>query len=156
MAMEKFIGFGPRGTYNLDKSLKSNLFAFDYERQVDPNKKFNFSAYKNFINFNSTKLSPTFGWYVRYLQSIDKFNLFGELIYREGFTVSDGSKVSQSYSLNTGIIYHHSPNLSIKLKGENLLNSSPKSVFPPIPPMLPASVFNAYDRKILVTVEKVF
>jgi iron complex outermembrane receptor protein len=156
MIMEKLIGLGPHGTYNLDKSLRSNLFAFDYERRVDANKKFNFSAYKNFINFNSVKLSPTFGWYVRYLQSIDKFDLFGELIYREGFTVSDGSKVSQSYNLNTGIIYHHSPNLSIKLKGENLLNSSMKSVFPPIPSMLPASVFNAYDRKILVTIEKVF
>jgi iron complex outermembrane receptor protein len=155
--LEKSIGLGPLGAYyNLDKSIKSNMLAFDYERRVDANKKINFSAYKNFINFNSTKLSPTFGWYVRYLQSMDKFDLFGELIYREGFTVSDGSKVSQSYNFNAGIIYHHSPNLSIKLKGENLLNSSPKSVFPPIPSMLPASVFNAYDRKILVTIEKVF
>jgi len=154
--IEKLIGLGLLGTYNLDKSLKSNLFVFDYERRVDANKKFNFSAYKNFINFNSIKLSPTFGWYVRYLQSVEKFDLFGELIYREGFTVSDGSKVSQSYNLNAGIIYHHSPNLNIKLKGENLLNSSPKSVFSPLPSMLPSSVFNAYDRKILVTIEKVF
>jgi len=154
--IEKLIGLGLLGTYNLDKSLKSNLFVFDYERRVDANKKFNFSAYKNFINFNSIKLSPTFGWYVRYLQSVEKFDLFGELIYREGFTVSDGSKVSQSYNLNAGIICHHSPNLNIKLKGENLLNSSPKSVFSPLPSMLPSSVFNAYDRKILVTIEKVF
>jgi iron complex outermembrane receptor protein len=109
-----------------------------------------------FINFNSTKLSLTFGWYIRYLQSVDKFDLFGELIYREGFTISDGSKVSQSYNLNTGIIYHRSPNLSIKPKGENLLNSSVKSVFLPTPYMLPTSVFNVYDRKILVTIEKVF
>jgi iron complex outermembrane receptor protein len=151
--MGKLIDFGQSGAYNSDKSMKSNMFAFDYERRVDADKKFNFSAYKNFINL--TKLSPTFGWYVRYLQSVDKFDLFGELIYREGFTVSDGSKVNQSYNLDTGIIYHYSPNLSIKLKGENLLNSSPKSVFPPTS-SLPASVFNAYDRKILITVEKVF
>jgi iron complex outermembrane receptor protein len=108
------------------------------------------------INFNSTKLSLTFGWYIRYLQSVNKFGLFGELIYREGFTGSDNSKINQSYNLNTGIIYYHSPNISIKPKGENLLNNSVKSVFLPIPPMLLASVFNAYDRKILVTIEKIF
>jgi hypothetical protein len=119
---------------------------------------FRWNKLKNYFNdnFNSTKLSLTFGWYIRYLQFVNKFDLFGKLIYREGFTVFDGSKVSQSYNLNTGIIYHHSPNLSIKLKGENLLNNSVKSVFPPTPSMLPPSVFNVCDRKILVTIEKVF
>ncbi|MBX0310928.1 MAG: hypothetical protein JHC31_03870 [Sulfurihydrogenibium sp.] len=151
--MKNFIDFGQYGSYNSDKSMRSNMLAFDYERQIDADKKFNFSAYKNFINL--TKLSPTFGWYVRYLQSTDRFDFFGELIYREGFTVSDGSKVSQSYNLDAGVAYHYSPSLSIKLKGENLLNSSPKSVFPPTS-SLPASVFNSYDRKILITIEKVF
>jgi hypothetical protein len=119
---------------------------------------FRWDKLRNYLNnnFNSTKLSLTFGWYIRYLQSVNKLGFFGEPIYREDFTVSDGIKVSQSYNLNTGIIYHHSPNLSIKLKGENLLNNSVKSVFPPTPSMLPASVFNVYDRKILVTIEKVF
>ncbi|MBX0311665.1 MAG: hypothetical protein JHC31_07785, partial [Sulfurihydrogenibium sp.] len=154
-AMKSFIDFGMQGTYNLDRLIRSNMFAFDYERRIDADKKFNFSVYKNFINLS--KLSPTFGWYVRYLQSMDDFDFFGELIYREGFTVSDGSKVSQSYNLDVGVAYHFSPNLSIKLKGENLLNSSPKSVFPPVPSAtLPASIFSAYDRKVLVTIEKVF
>ena len=148
--VKDLITFGLYGSYNYEKTVKSDLFMMEYEYVKNPDKRIYFSIYKNFIN-SSNKFSPTFGWFTRYLQSKDKFDFFGELIYREGFTTFDGTKVSQSYNLNTGIIYHYSQNFSIKLKGENLLNSSPKSVF-----IAPTAIFNSYDRKILLTIEKVF
>ncbi len=125
---------------------------FEYKFIINPSQNINFDINKTYSN--SSKLGPTFGWNIRYTGSINKFDLFGEIIYREGFTF-ENKEVKNSYNLNSGIIYNYSPSLAIKLKGENLLNSSPKAVFPATQKSN-TGIFSSYDRKIIFTIEKVF
>ncbi len=152
LVADDIITFGGSGYYNYPERIKTHLLDFEYEFNINPSHNIDFDIYKTFSNV--AKIGPTFGWNIRYTGSINKFDLFGELIYREGFTF-ENKEVKNSYNLNTGIIYNYSPFLAIKLKGENLLNSSPKSVFTSTP-ISDTGIFNSYDRKIIFTIEKAF
>lgn len=152
LVTDDIITFGENGYYNYPERMKFHILDFEYKFDINPSQNINFDIYKTFSN--SSKMSPTFGWNIRYTGSINKFDIFGELIYREGFAF-ENKEVKNSYNLNSGIIYNYSPSLAIKLKGENLLNSSPKSVFP-LTPKSDTGIFSSYDRKIIFTIEKVF
>jgi len=71
------------------------------------------------------KLSPTAGGYLRLLSTIRRVSAFAELIYRKGFTYM-GRSVEDGYDLNAGVSYSITEDLSIRLKGENLLNRAIK------------------------------
>ncbi len=79
-------------------------------------------GYSLFLDPDS-EVSSTSGGFMRLLSSVGRFDLFGELIYRRGFEFS-GKRIKDGYDLNSGVTYHVSDSLSLRLKGENLLNRS--------------------------------
>ncbi len=74
------------------------------------------------------KTSPTFGGFVRVLASIRRFDLFSELVYRNGYTFR-GKRVSDGYDLSAGVSYRIWKDLSVKLKGENLLGKASETPY---------------------------
>lgn len=148
--MKDLIIFTQDGTINY-RGIPSHLFDFEYTYKITPDNKIIFDIYKAFTV--GQKLSPTFGGYIKSFNSFDKIDLYGELIYRKGFELL-GNKINSTYNLNTGLIYHFDRNLSIRIKGENLLNSSYKTLLLGYPNQI--GIFDAFDRKVIIGIEKVF
>ncbi|WP_028950817.1 TonB-dependent receptor plug domain-containing protein [Sulfurihydrogenibium subterraneum] len=142
--------FTQNGTLNYEGT-PFHLLDFEYTYKITPNNKIIFDVFKAFLP--SSKFSPTFGGSIKTFNSFDRFDIYGELIYRNGFEVFD-KKVNSTYNLNAGLIYNFDRNLSIKVKGENLLNSSYKTVLFGYPNQI--GIFDAYDRKLVIGIEKVF
>jgi len=61
------------------------------------------------------------GGYLRFLSSFRKVHTFTELVYRKGFEYR-GRKIEEGYDLSAGISYSVTEDLSVRIKGENLLN----------------------------------
>ncbi len=148
--MKDLIIFTQNGTANY-KGVPSHILDLEYTYKINPDNKIIFDIYKTFTT--ERKFSPTFGGSIKSFNSFGKIDLYGELIYRNDFEVL-GTKINSTYNLNTGLIYHFDRNLSIKLKGENILNSSYKTVLIGYPNQV--GVFDAFDRKVIISVEKVF
>lgn len=144
------IHFTPNGTINW-RGIPSHLLDFEYTYKITPDNKIVFDIFKAFIP--SSKMSSTFGGSIKSFNSFDRLDLYGELIYRNGFEVFD-KKINSTYNLNVGFIYNFDRNLSIRVKGENLLNSSYKTVLFGYPNQV--GIFDAYDRKLTIGIEKVF
>ncbi len=65
-----------------------------------------------------------YGANIRLLNSIGKFDLYNELIYRGGYTNLD-----DGYNFNSAITYKHTKDFSIFVKGENIFNKAIKSIY---------------------------
>ncbi|MEZ0323514.1 MAG: hypothetical protein ABWJ98_04295 [Hydrogenothermaceae bacterium] len=139
---------------NYNRTLKGHYLSLDYEYKFDTNNKISFNLFKTFSNFDTT-FSSQDGGFIKVFNSTDKFDIYNELIYRKGFTVM-GMKINDSFNYNVGVTYRLKDNWFVKLKGENLLNSSPKAVF--VIPIGQTSVISlpSYDRRVIFSIEKVF
>lgn len=77
------------------------------------------AGYSTFLDPESRNL-PTSGGFLRYTTSLRRFDAFAELVYRSGFNFR-GRHVREGYDLSAGMAYRITENLSVRLKGENLL-----------------------------------
>lgn len=139
---------------NYNKTLKGHYFNLDYEYKFDSNNKLSFNLFKTFSNFDTT-FSSEDGGFIKLFNSTDKFDIYNEIIYRKGFKVY-GYKIDDSFNYNVGISCKLKNDWFVKLKGENLLNSSPKSVFVIPVPQFSVISLPSYDRRVIFSIEKVF
>lgn len=121
-----FIYFSPIGTMNIDHTIKSEGLIFNYEYLFENNNKFEISYY-------TTKLSEELnnsnkGGYVKYMGKRDKWEYFASLIYKNSYSYLDVD-VDASYDLNLGATYYFSDDLSLSIKGINILDKSTESLY---------------------------
>ncbi|WP_419776803.1 TonB-dependent receptor plug domain-containing protein [Malaciobacter marinus] len=121
-----FIYFSPIGTMNIDHTIKSEGLIFNYEYLFENNDKFEISYY-------TTKLSEELnnsnkGGYVKYMGKRDKWEYFASLIYKNSYSYLDVD-VDASYDLNLGATYYFSDDLSLSIKGINILDKSTESLY---------------------------
>jgi len=125
--IENFIYFSPVGFINIDDhTIKTQNWIFDYTYELS-------AKHKLQLNYYRTSLSETLnnsskGGYIKFTGEFDKFDYFTSLIYRNGYSFTTVN-VPNSYNFNLGATYHFSKDISISLKGENLLNKSTKSLY---------------------------
>jgi iron complex outermembrane receptor protein len=125
--IENFIYFSPVGFINIDDhTIKTQNWIFDYTYELS-------AKHKLQLNYYTTSLSETLnnsskGGYIKFIGEFDKFDYFTSLIYRNGYSFTTVN-VPNSYNFNLGTTYHFSKDISISLKGENLLNKSTKSLY---------------------------
>jgi len=87
-----------------------------------------FRAYKKVYG------SPKSGALIQVFNTFDKFNLYNELVYREGYTFDHGMgdiKTDCGYDYTVALSYNVDKRLRVKIKGENLLDKASKSVIDP-------------------------
>jgi vitamin B12 transporter len=109
-----------------------------------------------FINFNEDTPSfgnyKQYGGYIRFLNTIEKVDIFNEIIYRE-----NSIKKHASFDYSTGIKYKYNHNLSFSVKGENLFN---KAYEDEIRSLNYANIVvgeaSSIDRRVYVTLEYMF
>lgn len=146
---DRMIAFVPYAR-NLDKSLIAHYLSFDYEYRPSTQAKIMLNIYKSFNNFND--FSSTDGGSIKIYMSTDSLDIYNELVYRKGFKIY-GKKMDDSFNYNIALKYKASRDLTIGFRGDNLLDSSPKSVF-----VAGRDIFGlpSFDRRFMLSIEKVF
>lgn len=137
-------------TQNLQKYLTAHNVLLNYKYRFDVNTKLLLNIYKSFNNHED--FSSTEGGSIKIYTSTDSFDVYNELVYRKGFKVY-GKDVNSSLNYNIALKYKVNRGLVFGLRGENLLNSSAKSVFTTAGDTL---ILPSFDRKLIVSIEKVF
>ena len=104
---------------NLDEILEYRPVSLDVEHDISENHRIQL-GYSFFVD-PEVRLSPTAGGYLRLLSSFRRIHTFAELVYRRGFEYR-GRRIEDGYDLSAGASYSVTDDLSVRIKGENLLN----------------------------------
>jgi hypothetical protein len=146
----------PQGYANYNEPIDAKLFMIDYKQDLTTHITTEVNFYANYIgDFDD---SSRYGGFLRILGDYRKFNFFTELIYRSPFTFKDiynnlQKRVDDSWDLNIGCSFSLTPKLELKIKGENILNDSPK-----VPYISSEGIktYSSWDRKFFITLEMSF
>lgn len=155
--IDDFIYFTPIGFENINHQIKTRGLIFDY--------KYNFSKNNALaVNYYTTRSSEQInnsdsGGYIKFMGSFAKVEYFTSVIYRNKYeykpTTSNHVFVGDSYNLNLGATYNYSRDVSISLKGENLLDKSTESLFTDGFPATNYSMKD-FDRTVSLSLKWVF
>lgn len=132
---------------NSDKESSFEQFCISSNYKFDADNKLileYFRAYKNGSYFSSKD-----GALVQLYNRINKFDIYNELVYRSSYTGYDGVDVEAGYDYTSGIIYHYSKKLDLKLKGENLFDKASQTSINGI--KVPT-----FERRAILTLEYIF
>ena len=108
-----------------------------------------------FKAFKAEYGSPGSGALVQIFNTIGKFDIYNELVYREDITLDYGMgdfKIDEGYDYTLSIAYDINKHIKLKAKGENLLN---KAIKTPIDPQGLVQV-PAIERRGILTLEYTF
>ena len=118
------------GKMMYDNKDETNYFHRYYirgEHNFDLDNKIIVEIYKAFKEIDG---SPDSGGLVQIFNSFDKFDIYNELVYRSGVSFipsMGGYDIDPTYDYTLSVAYHMNKNLSIKAKGENLLDKATNS-----------------------------
>ena len=110
---------------------------------------------EGFKAFADTYGSPGSGGLIQIFNTIGKFDIYNELVYRDGITLDYGMgdfKIDKGYDYTLSISYELSKHIKLKAKGENLLD---KAIKTPIDPQGSIQV-PAIERRGILTMEYTF
>ncbi|PLY08468.1 MAG: hypothetical protein C0625_02445 [Arcobacter sp.] len=142
------------GLRNLSKPYYTQGISFKNSFNIDKLNRVDTNFYvMNSHNKVSDEKDTVYGGYIRMLNTIGKFDLYNELIYRDGYEGIQGG-----YDFNSAITYKYSKDLSISLKGENIFDKALKSVYTTRDTTPPYSInildpISATTRKFWITLE---
>ncbi len=123
-AKNSFIENSPNG--DSSKHIYFQNTAFDYQYRFNKEHRLDLDIFWNHFNnisyFTNTK--NFFGGYVRLLDTFGQVDLFNELVAHKG-----SNHVRTGYDYNAGLKYHVGRDLSVALKGTNILGKAKKSAF---------------------------
>ena len=148
--IQDLITFTEDGSVNLPYDVDSFLTSLDYEYRFNYDSKISLNYYKSF--YEDSYISSVEGASIQLFKRAEKFDFYGGLFFKKGFKIKD-VKIKNSYDLIAGISYNITKTLSIKFKGENLLNNSLRVIyFTPFE----TGTYDSLERKYFFTIEKVF
>ena len=116
---------------NSKDTMYFNRYYIRDEYKLDINNKVLFEYYDG---YNDPYASPNSGVLVQIFTKIDKFNIYNELLYRNGYSYDYGAgmvDIDDGYDYTLALGYEYNKNIQIKLKGENLLDRAIESVIDP-------------------------
>jgi iron complex outermembrane receptor protein len=123
--IKDFIYLASVGFVNVDHTIRTDGVIFDYE--------YNFSEKNKLkLNYYLTKLSEIAnnsqsGGYAKYMGKYNKFEYFTSLNYKSAFSYKN-VHVPSAFDLSVGTTYTITKDLSLSLKGENLLDKSTQTL----------------------------
>ena len=106
---------------------KDKYLELTYHHDFDSDNNFELTYYNS--NNNSSKiLSPKYGIIGRVFNSYGKFDFYNEIVYKSSYKAF-GIKLDNSYDWTSAIKYHINKDLSIGVRGENILNKGLKQAY---------------------------
>ena len=124
--VDNMIYLSRNGFKNSNEEVEGNSVMFKYTYDFDLKNQFMFNVYT--LDSNQIESNSSTGGYIKYMGSYDQLDYFTSLIYKEGYNFSN-SEIKDGFDVNAGTTYNFNKNLSVSLKGENLLNKSIKSLY---------------------------
>jgi len=127
------IYFDGRSYQNLDYIYSTEAASFRHTYYINPLNKIIFNAWMDISHKNGESLSNAskyYGGLITLFNTIGKFDLYNNITYKHWDSVEhDG------WNLNSAVTYHYSRQLTLFVKGENILNSALKSNYFSVNPL---------------------
>ncbi len=112
---------------NSKKTATFYFYEFDYQYNFTENDKVFLTVTKYFNNKGI--YSPDTMVFLRFFNTIDKLEIYNEIIYKNGFTYTNKRDYDSSIDYFAALKYHITPDLSIGIRGENILNKGFKQPY---------------------------
>ncbi|WP_457640944.1 hypothetical protein [Persephonella sp.] len=136
--------------FNENTTLRYKFVSFDYKYEIGDNIKILVNYFLADTNFDDVELGPDQGGHVKFFYSLEKFDLYGGLVYRKGYKVAKYN-IKDGYDLTLALTYHMDCDRQITIKGDNLLNKALKT-----PTLIDDFEYSTIDRKITLTFKWLF
>ncbi len=154
--MKDAIFFDLKEYRNNPNTQKADGISLRYSYHFDPLNRVdaNIWAYRLDTKQPFDRYQNLFGGYIALFNTFGRFDLYNALFYRHGYP-----HTKAAYNLNTAINYNMNKNLSLYLKGNNLLNRSIDSYYLKINPITQQKTqlnVQSFDRSIWLGVEYKF
>jgi len=124
-----------------------NEYKFDYDNKI---------IIEGFKAFKEIYASPGSGVLIQIFNTFGKFDIYNELVYREGYILKSSLynvDIPKGYDYTLALTYSINKKLKIKLKGDNLLNKASKT---PIGQGSSTIKVPIIERKTTLTMEYTF
>ncbi len=142
---------------NSPRHFSAGKVYLDYSYAFTPEHRIELEYYRGWFLQDLSAKSPLSGGYLRLYDTFGSWELYQELIYRQGYTFSlpspigTGSiEIHDGWDYTVALQWHPRHDLTLSLKGENLLNSTLRS------PVFGLGATPVIDRKITLGVEYFF
>ena len=141
----------PQGYQNSHKSISYTRYQLKYTHHFNRNNKILFDLYTG-DNSTGKVLSPKYAATTQLFNTIGKFDIYNELLYKSSYSYSD-LYMDASFNYTLAIKYHVNKDLSFGLRGENLFNDAFEQayVYPDYKNSLPVD-----DQKVWINMEYLF
>jgi len=104
---------------NSSEDINIRLISFEETIGFRQNDKLEFQAFVTSIEYpRSSGFRSRYGGMMRLINTIDKFDIFNELVIRE----KQNSRLQNGHDYSAGIIYHMTKDLMFNVKGENIFD----------------------------------
>ena len=154
--VENFPQFNPttQSIENSEDSYNIYVFALGYIWEINPFNKLEFNIWKSKVKGNfKDYFSPNLGGYTRLLTEYKSWQFYNKLVFKDRYSLY-GRKIPATFNYTFGISKKLKSGWKLRLKGKNVFNNSAKIVYKPV---LGSPVeYQAFDRRFLLTLEKVF
>lgn len=113
---------------NKTETVKFSRIYVRGEHKFDYDNKFVIEYFKGFLD---KSYSPTAGVLFQSFNTLAGFDIYNELVYRNGYTLNYGAgdvKIDDGYDYTLSVAYQLNRNLGVKVKGENLLDKASKTL----------------------------
>ncbi len=124
-------------------------YELKYTYKINQANKLSFDIYSG-GNDDSIEMSPKHGAHLIAYNTYKKFDFYNELDYRSDYSAY-GVYVSRSYNLTSAVKYHVSPDFSVGLKGENILDKGFEQAYKGLDKSIPV-----FDKKFWINMEYLF
>ncbi len=141
---------------NNPSSLKSLRYFADFTHHFNQQNKIETEIYSTHFISSITARSPMNGFLIRSLNSIEKFDIFNELVYRSAYTYplpqmfGSPIRVKKGYDYNLGVRWHINHAFTLDIKGENIFNKASRD------PIFKLGTINSLEKRVLVQLEYFF
>lgn len=152
--IDDFMYLTPVGFINIPQTVITQGFTLGYEYLFSDN-------YRLKLNYFANKLSEKInnskeGGFIKIMGAYEDLSYFSSLIYRRGYAYDDPSQgiyvgVADAFDLSLGMRYNYSEDISLSIKGENLLEKSTQSLYAHIsfpPPSAEHFSFYDYEKRV--------
>jgi iron complex outermembrane receptor protein len=142
------------GYKNTNESFFYTRYQLKYIHTFDKKNKIIFDAYTG-NNSKDIIMSPKYSAFIQLFNTIKKFDLYNELIYKSSYSypISPTQQISvkNSFDYTLAIKYHYSNDLSFGLRGENLFHDTFEQAYRNYQESIPVN-----DQKVWVNMEYLF
>ena len=142
---------------NIEQKIKTSRVYTDYSHSFNPLNTISAEIYNTyFIGDERSEKSSMSGGYIRSINTIGKFDIFNEIIYRSSYTyplpavIGGPIKIKAGFDYNIGITWNINHALTASLKGENIFGKASQT------PIYGLGGVDSLDKRVIAQVKYFF